>query len=82
MRPKYNTDDEQFFYRDRTPVTMHAIWKVLKLMIKQCKIDERNYCFHGLRAGRTCNLLRLGLSVETIKDIGRWKSNTVFAYLK
>ena len=44
--------------------------------------DDTLYGTHSLRSGRTCDLYKLGLSVETIKKIGRWKSNAVFRYLK
>ena len=83
IRPKYRCDTEQFFiYRDRSPVLATNENKLLKQMIKEAGIQEQYYCWHGLRAGRACDLLKLGVSVETIKSLGRWKSNAVFTYLK
>ena len=38
--------------------------------------------FHGLRAGRAVDLLRMGVSFETIKKLGHWKSNIVYEYLR
>ena len=40
------------------------------------------YLFHGFQSGRASDLLKLGVSVETIKKLGRWHSNAVFRYLK
>ena len=55
---------------------------ILKLMKDKCGLDSRLYNTHSLRTGCALDLLKLGLSVETIKKLGRWKSNTVFMYLK
>ena len=35
---------------------------------------------HGIRLGHVTDLLNLGVSVETIKKLGRWKSNAVYVY--
>ena len=77
------TDTEQFFiWRDRSPVQSWQVATMLQAMIKCIGLNENNYSFHSFRAGRAGDMLRLGLSVETIKKIGCWKSNAVFAYLK
>ena len=70
------------FLLTKTPVTPRHMNSCLKLMIKKCGFDKNLYGTHSLRAGRTCDLYKLGLSVETIKKIGRWRSNAVFRYLK
>ena len=54
----------------------------LKMFIKFPGFDEKLYSSHSLRAGRSCDLFKLGLSVETIKKIDRWRSNSVYQYLK
>ena len=82
VRPESRSKDKQFFVlSDNTPVCPAFIYKNLKLILKEAGFDDY-YSFHSFIAGRTQDLLRLGLSVETIKDIGCWKSNAVFAYLK
>ena len=81
-RPQYKSCLEPFFiFRDGTAVTPHHMRLVLKLMIDECHIDSKIYSTHSLRTGRALDLLKIGLSVETIKKLGRWKSNAVFAYL-
>ena len=82
-RPEYKDDDENFFvFKDRTPVKPYTITKILKETLTACNFDARYYSMHGMRSGRSVDLLSMGVSVETIKKLGRWKSNAVFRYLK
>ena len=83
VRPPYSQDSEQFFvFRDGSPVTAALLHSCFKKALKKEKFNTNLYCLHGIRAGRAVDLLKLGLSIETIKDLGRWKSNAVFKYLK
>ena len=82
IRPKYVRDNEPFFvFRDRTPVTPYQISEVLRKALVQCNVNPVNFSMHGLQAGCSVDLFNLGVSVETIKKLGRWKSNAVFLYL-
>ena len=83
VRPKIRTENEQFFvFSDNSPVKAQHLSSYLKLMLTKLKFKSHLYSLHSLRGGRTVDLFNLGLSVETIKKIGRWKSNAVFNYLK
>ena len=83
MRPDAVTLNEPFFvFLDRSPVTPNHARSTLKSMIHNIGFYETLYNFHSLRIGRCGDLLKLGLSVETIKKLGRWRSNAVFAYFK
>ena len=83
FRPKALHLDEQFFvFSDGSILTQSQARETLKLHIKRIGLDERAYNFHSLRIGRGGDLLKLGLSVETIKKLGSWKSNAVFACLR
>ena len=66
----------QLGYRERETST------TLKLLIKMVELNPENYCFHGFRGGRATSLHQMGISVETIKKLGRWKTNAVFQYLR
>ena len=77
-----NNNEPYFIFRDRSPVTQNHFWVCLKLMLKLAGFQERFYRTHGLRVGRCCDLYNLGVTIETIKKISRWKSNAVFRYLK
>ena len=78
-RPLAIQSREQFFvFQDNTPVTPSHIYKNLNSMFKEMGLDQHNYSFHSLSSGRTQDLRSLGLSIETIKNLGRWKTNAVF----
>ena len=82
-RGGYYRENEPFFvFADHTPVTPHHVRSCLKRTICDAGFDESLYGTHSVRIGRSCDLYDLGLSVETIKRIGRWKSNAVFRYLR
>ena len=70
-----------FFFSDRLPVRPDHLCITLKQSITQIGCYSSCYNTMSLRAGRACDLLKLGVSVETIKKLGRWKSNAVFTYL-
>ena len=79
----YTDVSENFFiFRGGIPVQPLNFRKTLKQMICLAGLDQSYYSTHSLRAGRSCDLLKLGFSVETIKKLGRWHSNSVYAYLK
>ena len=83
VRPDAISTEEQFFvYPDGSPVTANKLREILKLMLKEANIKNDLFNLHSYRIGRCSDLFKLGLSVETIKKIGRWKSNAVFAYLR
>ena len=83
IRPKFLNPCEPFFtFSDHSPVKPDHLSKMLKMMLRLSNFDEKKYSVHGLRSGRALDLLKLGVSVESIKQIGRWKSNGVFTYLK
>ena len=77
------TQDEQFFvFSDNSPVKPDHVRNHLRLMLKRKGYKEYLYSFHGICTGRAGDLLKLGIPVENIKKLGRWKSNAVFRYLK
>ena len=79
LRPTALTLDENFFvFSDRSPVNPGNVRSVLKLMIQHIGLDANLYNFHAIRIGCCSDLLKLGLSVETIKKLGCWRSNAVF----
>ena len=82
-RPTCRKLKEPFFvFADRSPVLPNHMRGLLKLILTEANIDANNYSTHSFRAGRSCDLLEMGLSVETIKKLGCWKSNAVFTYLR
>ena len=75
-------ESEPFFvFRGGIKVTPGHMQNCLKKMLKMAGYDQTLYSFHSLRIGQSQDLLKYGLSVETIKKLGWWKSNAVFKYL-
>ena len=63
--------DEQFFiFYDRSLVKSFHFRKMLKMAITAIGLDSSSYDSHCLRAGRSLDLFKAGVSVETIKKIG------------
>ena len=80
--PYRNSSDPFFVFKDGRPVTPYHMRTCLKAIMKEAGYNQKEFSGHSFRKGRSNDLLKLGLSVETIKKIGRWKSNAVFKYLK
>ena len=75
--------NELFFcFRSGIPVQAHHVRSVLKTILKKAGFNAKLYSTHSMRIGRCGDLLRMGISVETIKKLGRWHSNAVFDYLR
>ena len=61
-----------FMFKDQITSITHQPQIVLKKAPRLCGIDESQFCFHSLRSGRACDLMHMGVLVETIKQIGHW----------
>ena len=82
VRPSCKSCIEPFFvFSDRSPLKPAHVRRSLKTILKNFGLDFRSYGTHGFRGGRSCDLYNMGVSVETIKKLGRWKSNAIYAYL-
>ena len=82
-RPPARNAREQFFvFSDNSPVKPDHVRNLLKILLTRNQFNPQLYSLHSFRIGRCSDLLKLGLSVKTIKHLGRWKSNAVFRYLR
>ena len=83
VRRPYQVDDEPFFvFKDRTPVSAENFRKTLRTALEQKGFNPMLYSGHSLRAGRTGDLAKLKIPLSKIRQLGRWRSNAVFNYLK
>ena len=83
LRRKYVNESEQFFiFADSSPVTQHHFRRIVRDLLRKANLDHRAYCMHGMCTGRASDMLDMGLSVETIRKFGRWKSTSVYTYLR
>ena len=82
IRKGFENKNEKFFiFRDKTLVTGSCMRTVLRKLLVLCGCQGELYGTHSLRAGRSVDLLAMGVPVETIKKLGRWKSKSVYVYL-
>ena len=80
---KRHSDQQQFFiFKDGSPVTPYHFRRTLKAVILYIGLNLDLYQTHSMHAGRSMDLLDMGVSVETIKKLGRWRSNVVCTYLR
>ena len=82
-RPTCNSLVEPFFiFADRSPVMPAHFRAALRNTLLKAGMDARLYNCQSLRIGRACDLLDMGISVKTIKKLGRWKSKSIYTYLR
>ena len=83
MRPEYISEDEQFFvHADLSPATPSQMRKLLRKVLERMGLESKLYDIHSLRIGRATDLFNSGVNIERIKEIGRWRSNAVYKYLR
>ena len=83
VKGNYNSNSEPFFiFRDGEPVRPEHMRSTLRKLLTSLNLNASLYGTHSLCIGRTVQLFKMGLSIETIKKIGRWRSNAVYKYLK
>ena len=71
MCKSYKSEDEQFFvFSDRMPVNPDQYRKTLKLCLSLAGFIKENYDTLSMQAGRSCDLMKMGVSVETMKILG------------
>ena len=83
IRGDYHDVKEQLFiFRDRTPVRPAHVRAILRRIIKKLNLNSKLYDTHSFRMGRATDLRKAGYTIDDVKQLGRWKSNAVYKYLK
>ena len=65
----------------RIPVTAFKVRNVLTVMVKQMKLNPKDYGFHCFRCSGATLALELKVPLENIKIHGHWKSDAIWSYL-
>ena len=82
IRGSYTSEFDNFFiFRDKTTVQASHVRSILKDCITSLGLDSTLYNTHSFRIGRTVDLWN-GHNLDFLKQIGRWRSNAVYRYLK
>ena len=75
--------EEGFFvFRDRSTVKPHNFRSTLKTMLTLAGFNPSMYSGQSFCSRCASDLIKLGMSVDAVKDIGRWKLNAMYKYLK
>ena len=77
-----NKKEQLLIFSDGSPVKAIHIRKLLRSTLNNLQLQGKLYDVHSFRIGRATDLQKAGLSVEEIKNLGRWKSNAVYKYLR
>ena len=80
-KQRRNNMEQFFIFHDRSPVTPYHFRSTLWKVLLTAGVDPSFYDTKSFRSGCAVDLLDLGLSLESVKKIGWWKSNAVFTYL-
>ena len=77
-----NESDPYFIFSDNSPVKPSHARAVFKSILIRLNLNPKNYGTHSFRIGRATDLLKRGCPIEKIKQLGRWRSNAVYKYLR
>ena len=76
-------EENLFIFRDRSTVQASQVRNVLRDCIEKLGLNPALYNTHSFRIGRTVDLWKYSnFSLPILKQIGRWRSNAVYRYLK
>ena len=83
VRGDYVEDEDQLFvFSDQSPVMPAHVRSLLKQLLADLNLNPDLYDTHSFRIGRASDLSKAGHSLDYIKQVGRWKSNAVYRYLR
>ena len=83
LRPKiYNDTENLYILSDGSPLKACFMRSLLREILNDFNLDGQMYDTHSFRIGRATDLFKSGVSIEDIKQLGRWKSNAVYNYIK
>ena len=83
VRPKIRQKDEQFFiFRDRSNLKPDQLRKIVRKTIWNMNLNASHYDIHSFRIGRATDFEKNNSQIDRIKQLGRWKSNAVYRYLR
>ena len=83
VRPRIKSLQEQIFiFRDGSPLKAEQLRRTLRTILARLRLDPSIYDTHSFRIGRATDLEKLNVDIESIKRLGRWRSNAVYKYLR
>ena len=80
--PYLHPNEQLLIFSDGSPLTAYHLRHELRDTLRDLKLNPKNYDIHSFRIGRATDLYKWGISIDKIKELGRWKSNAVYKYLR
>ena len=78
-----NDNDPFYVHHDNSPVTPEQARNVLTRSLKAINLNSALYNFQSFRIGRATDMVqKFDYTIEQTKSAGRWRSNTVFKYIR
>ena len=77
-----SNDDPLFRLSDKSPLNSTMLRNLLRQIINELNLEGSLYDTHSFRIGRATDLFKSGVTIDNIKQLGRWKSNAVYKYLR
>ena len=81
-QPIVDVDEQFLIFSDGSNVQPCHLRKILREILYSLDLDAKIYDTHSFRIGKATDLFKVGVTVEQIKQLGRWKSNAVYKYLR
>ena len=83
LRKPATSDSENFFIlSDNSPLSSQFLRNLLRTKVKSMGLQPELYDTHSFRISRATDLFKAGVHIDDIKQLGRWKSNAVYTYLR
>ncbi|XP_067326779.1 integrase/recombinase xerD homolog [Anolis sagrei] len=71
-----------FCHQDGSPLTRYQFWTITSKALKALGLPQHKFGTHSFRIGAASTASGLGYGSETIKSLGRWKSNAYKSYVR
>ena len=71
-----------FCHFDGTPLTRYQFNAVLRKVLNFAKVPCDHICGHSFRIGSASAAAASGVSIDHIRNMGRWRSNVVTTYIQ
>ena len=81
VSPKASPQGPAFMINNSTTFSVLTFLKLLNQVLIQAGIDSEAYSGHSFRRGGATWAFHSGVSVETIRQLGDWKSNSYVKYI-
>lgn len=80
LTPSVNLAGPAFMASSKLPILVKDVVSAIKTGVRLAGVDPSEFSGHSLRRGGACLCLRAGLSIDAIRQLGDWKSDSYTKY--